>query len=265
MLANEAYIAKTYINRRYREGDQLDGQWPALIEAELWSAVRRRLRPNPGRGGRKIRAYAFQGLLRCSCGAKLHGHFIRGRRYYYCRRTDLAFPCTASRVSEDDLLPQGRAIFAALDALTSADFTEDIRRSESMHVQPVNALAQVDATIDRLGKRFEWGHVDESAYTIEWQRLQARRQELLVAQEAKPKTALRLAGLLDAWDRADHIGRRELLAGLFEELHIVDGQIDSFTPCQERAAEIVKLMERVSTSSPGGIRTRDLSLERAAS
>jgi DNA invertase Pin-like site-specific DNA recombinase len=264
-LANDAYIAKTYVSRRHREGPQIAALWPALIEPEVWRAVQRRLGPNQGRGGRKTRAYAFQGLLRCACGAKLHGHFFRGVRYYLCRHTDQVLPCSAPGIREDDLLPQGRAIFAALDALKPSDFHDQIGRSESRHVQPVNALAQVDATIERLGKRFEWGHLDEAAYQAEWQRLNERRHELLAAQEVKPRAGLRLAGLLDAWDRADHIGRRELLASLFEELHVHAGRIESFTPRQDRAAEIVTLMELVSASSPGGVRTRDLSLERAAS
>ena len=65
-------------------------------------------------------------------------------------------------------------------------------------LEPANALAQVDATIERLGNRFECGHPDEAAYQAEWQRLQTRRQELLGAQEVNPHTVLGVGGLLDA-------------------------------------------------------------------
>jgi hypothetical protein len=42
-----------------------------------------------------------------------------------------------------------------------------------------DAIAQLDAGLARLGKRFDWGHVDEETYKAEWARLQPQREELV--------------------------------------------------------------------------------------
>jgi hypothetical protein len=60
----------------------------------------------------------------------------------------------------------------------------------------------------------------------------------------------------------------DLDAAFFDELDVSDGGIISVVPMSEYAAEVVALLELAEqerSRSPGGIRTRDLSLERAAS
>ena len=84
--------------------------------------------------------------------------------------------------------------------------------------------------------------------------------------------------MLDAWKRADGLGRRELLAALFVELDVRDGELWRVNPQPDVAAELWTHLREwgfssdlansengCTGSSPGGIRTRDLSLERAAS
>jgi hypothetical protein len=60
-----------------------------------------------------------------------------------------------------------------------------------------------------------------------------------------------------------------LLAAFFDEIDIVDQEIVSVVPRKDYSAEVVALLDKLddqySGCSPGGIRTRDLSLERAAS
>jgi Recombinase len=43
ILGNEAYIGVTYVNRRYREGQAIEAQWPVLIERDTWDRVQRLL------------------------------------------------------------------------------------------------------------------------------------------------------------------------------------------------------------------------------
>ena len=73
---------------------------------------------------------------------------------------------------------------------------------------------------------------------------------------------------MDGWRTGDPLTRRGLLAAFFDELDVLDGRVVSAVPRAEYAAEIAALLDsvrRFTRSSPGGIRTRDLSLERAAS
>jgi hypothetical protein len=73
---------------------------------------------------------------------------------------------------------------------------------------------------------------------------------------------------MEGWRTGDARVRRGLLAAFFDEIDVLDGEVVSLVPRAEYAAEVVTLLEHVAAvtrSSPGGIRTRDLSLERAAS
>jgi hypothetical protein len=47
-----------------------------------------------------------------------------------------------------------------------------------------NATAKLDRQLERLGRRFEWGHIAETDYHAAWERLVARRADLLAAQNA---------------------------------------------------------------------------------
>ncbi|HZT82238.1 MAG TPA: recombinase family protein [Gemmataceae bacterium] len=256
LVANEAYIGITYVNRRRREGEPIAACWPALVDRETFEACRRRLGRHPGWGGRKHRDYVFQGLLRCVCGGRLHGHFVRGRRRYYCRRTDLAEPCSGGRsVREDDLLPQAREIFVALEAMQPEDFTEALERmppAASRRPAP-DALRQIDAALERATEAFVRGWWSEERLLAERERLEALRQEIEREAEA-PGPRVHFRGVLDAWDRGDARARRDLLACLFDELHVREGEIVGYTPAKGYEAEVVALMERVCRSSPGGIR-----------
>jgi hypothetical protein len=267
LVANPAYIGLSYVNRRYCEGEPISGNWPILIDLDTWQAVQLRLGPHQGQGGRKFRQYAFQGLLSCVCGAKLHGHFIRGVRYYYCRRTDLSEPCPGGHgVREEELLPQARAIFAALESFKPEEFEEAKERDLALQAgrHSPDALSQIEAQMERAAQAYVIGFWSQERSLAERERLEALKREI-EQETAEPGRTINLTGILDAWDRGGEQARRGLLACLFEELHVHDRRIVGYTPRRDRAAEVAGLMEAVSTSSPGGIRTRDLSLERAAS
>jgi hypothetical protein len=85
----------------------------------------------------------------------------------------------------------------------------------------------------------------------------------------EPRPAqLPVGSLMDGWRTGDPRIRHDLVAAFFDELEVEDGKIVGLVPRSEYAAEVVALLELVERErrrSPGGIRTRDLSLERAAS
>ena len=75
--------------------------------------------------------------------------------------------------------------------------------------------------------------------------------------------------MTEGWATGDPRTRRGLLGVFFDEIDIVDQEIVSVVPRKQYAAEVVALLDKLDDQycgcSPGGIRTRDLSLERAAS
>ena len=253
MLGNPAYAGYTYLSRKRREGELIRGQWPAIVELDTWQAVqlliqRRRLI----HGGRKIeaetRAYAFRGLLRCArCGLRMHAHHLHGRNYFDCRGSDSPNPCRGM-LREDRLFPWAEALFQSIDAYRPADLAEavDERLQQPIpHASPA-ALAQIDATLARLGKRFEWGHVDEATYLAEHARLTQQREELERGANRPVPTSLPLGSRMEGWRTGDPRIRRRLLAAFFDEIDVLDGEVVSIVPRAEYAAEVVALLENVA-------------------
>jgi DNA invertase Pin-like site-specific DNA recombinase len=252
MLGNPAYAGYTYLSRKLREGELIRGQWPAIVELDTWQAVqlllqRRRIK----HGGRKTesetRPYVFRGLLRCArCGRRMHAHHLHGRNYFDCRGSDSPNPCRGM-LREDQLFPWAEGLLQALDAYRPPDLTEAVeeRRQQPAPLASPASLAQLDATLGRLGKRFEWGHIDEVTYLAEHVRLTQQREELEQAAQRPPPTSLPLGSLMEGWRTGDLRIRRGLLAAFFDELDVLDGEVISVVPRAEYAAQVVALLEHV--------------------
>lgn len=249
------------------ERRMIEGRWDALIDPATWAAVQALVnrRRTPELGGNKPlnerRAYVFGGLLRCvRCGRRMHCHAIKDRPYYQCRGNDRAEPCRRG-VREDALTPWVEELFTALDRFRPADLLEQVREQheaggEPRHVAP-GALAQLESTIARLGKRFEWGHIDEATYVAEHARLTAQREDLMRATQEPPAVRLPLGSLMDGWQTGTRRVRHDLVTAFFDELDVSDGAIVSVVPRSEYAAEVITLLELVArerSCSPGGIR-----------
>jgi DNA invertase Pin-like site-specific DNA recombinase len=257
IIGNVAYIGKTYTgSRRRAQGNMIDGKWPAIIERATWDAVQRQRRLR-GPGGRKPdsgsppRQYVFQRLLRHSCGRKMHAQTTKGVAYYRCPDNGQEEPCRAL-IREDLLIRWGDGLMLRLDRLQPADFGAAVASLTVETHRPPDALAQVEATIARLGKRFDWGHVTETEYLAEHGRLQALREEIKAARVAEP--TVRLDGVLDTWETGDPQVRRELLGELFDELDVRDGEIVGCKPRSDREAEVSALLDLAYSDGPGGQR-----------
>jgi hypothetical protein len=74
--------------------------------------------------------------------------------------------------------------------------------------------------VARVGQRFEWSDLIAEEYREKREWLLAQLDEITTV---APHPNMQLEGLLDAWDRADALGHRELLAALFVELDVRDG------------------------------------------
>lgn len=149
---------------------------------------------------------------------------------------------------EDRLIPWGDDLIVRLDRLQPADFSAAVSEMAAASHRPADALAQVEATIARLGKRFDWGHITEAEYLAEHGRLQTLREEIRAAQIAEP--AIRLDGVLEAWETGDAQTRRELLRELFDELDVRDGEIVGCRPRNDREVEVSALLDLAYADTP---------------
>src|SRR5439155_2922200 len=189
------------------------------------------------------REYVFRGLLKCGlCGRQLHVKSDRPRVYYRCRGEDAPDRCTAPMIREDALLPWADELFRRLDGYQPDGFTDAVAAQSRERPSP-DALAQVDLTLDRLGKRFMWGHIEEAEYLRERERLEGVKTELTAAQV--PPSTIKLDGINEAWLKASPTGRRRLLGDLFDALQVTAEGVTGYTPRHDRAAEVIALLEQV--------------------
>jgi hypothetical protein len=179
--------------------------------------------------------------MSCSCGARLSAAFRYGHFCYQCPRGDDAKPCIEHRVRAIHLLSWARTLFEQLEALTRADFAAAVAAlaREQRHTSP-GALQSIERSLEREQQLFLWGHCTVEHYQAERERLEALRDEL---KAAAPAPAIELRGLLDTWDNGDHVARRELLAAMFDCLHVSGGQIFGYTARADRHSEVLQIME----------------------
>jgi hypothetical protein len=181
--------------RRGGHGQLIPAGWPALVSESLFRTAQVVSQRRIGRGGRRTPGvtefpYAFKGLLRCSCGERLHGAGKTNRKkgvYYACRHgREKLIPCSERWVREDEITPWARALLVELERLQPADFAH---RIDPISPNPVadsqGAIESIDRSLERLNQLFLWGRWDEARYRAERERLEGVRKELL---DAWPRT-----------------------------------------------------------------------------
>jgi DNA invertase Pin-like site-specific DNA recombinase len=178
ILRNVAYAGMAYSESRRRggRGNLIPAAWPAIVDDGVWRTARAITSRRWARGGHrkpgsKEMPYAFKGLLRCSCGERLHGagKTRRAGLYYVCRHGhETLVACTERWVPEDALTPWARALLTELEAVQPADFA---RRIDLMSANPVEdsrgAVDSIDRSLERLDQLFLWGHWTETKYRAE--------------------------------------------------------------------------------------------------
>lgn len=253
VLRNVAYAGMTYsVSRARREGNIIPAEWPAIIDRRTFDRVQILLDQNKHLAGKAMgrqsgasRDYAFGGLLVCAdCGHGLRATFNHGAVYYYCRR-DVGQPCSNKAIREERLLPWATYLFDQLEALQPADLAQALAEGRQGGRVNVDAVAQVDRALERIGKRYEWGHVDDERYLAETGRLQELRDELLAATTPEAPTVT-LAGVGQAWRSGDAVTRRALFTTFFERLYVRDGAISSYVPRSDRREEVMALIQQAT-------------------
>jgi hypothetical protein len=174
-------------------------------------------------------------------------------------------------VREDALLSWAEQLFTVLDAFRPAGLRDAVAQhlTDEQAPRSPDAMKQVQGRLERITDLYAMGHWTRDRYLEERGRLEALLAELSEELQSTTEPALPLGGLVEGWRTNDPRTRHDLLAAFFDELDVLDGEIVAVAPRADRAAEAMALLEKAyeqyCPGSPGGIRTRDLSLERAAS
>lgn len=253
IVRNVAYAGLAFSESRRRggKGEVIPAAWPAIIDAQLWRAARSVCGRRRGRGGRRIGApeppYVFKGLLRCSCGERLHGAGRANRPavYYICRHgKDKPVKCQEKWLREDEILPWARALLHELDALKPADFADRVDVMTPKRTSDVGASTDsIQGSLQRAEQLFLWGHWSPERYRAERDRLEAIQKDL--AEPLVDGCEPLITDLAAAWDAGDAIARRELLATLFADLHVSGGRVVGYTPRPERAKDVTHMVDAI--------------------
>lgn len=126
----------------------------------------------------------------------------------------------------------------------------------------------LDQRLTRLKELNKWGDIEQVAYQLERDKLTEALASLRTADDqsaALERTAEYLADLPAAWEKATPAQRNELARVLFSEVVINDNRLAAVTPQADFAPFfILDYQVRAGSSGSDGIRTRGLSLDRAA-
>jgi site-specific DNA recombinase len=247
VVRNVAYVGKTFSGSRgRRQGDLIPAAWPAIVDQEVFDAAQRQRERNYRGGGwtpSRARDYVFQGLLRCAhCGRPMRSKTNYSAFYYYCRNdVALGQQCLGARrgVREDHLLPWAQHLFERIDQLTPEGFEEAVENLNKVR-QPPTALADIDRMLVRQQQLFTWGHISESEYLREHERLTTLRHELMLGTVAEP--VIEIESILDAWNSGDIAIQRQLLSTLFDGLVVRDGEVIEYIPRKDRAVDVHALI-----------------------
>lgn len=210
IIQNRAYLGETYAfmhnrveakthrkplaelrYRRDRKEPRPRDQWieisnatPALIPLELFEAAQERLR---GRAARYVavgHTYLLTGMVRCGCGARMHGATSMGYRYYRCFQAKRGL-CAAHLVRADELedliwqevksvLLNPEMILRHLEGRAGGEPESDSKERAAIEQR----LARLDMEERRLYRLYASGKYDQKKLDDEIDRMQTEREAL---------------------------------------------------------------------------------------
>ncbi len=127
---------------------------------------------------------------------------------------------------------------------------------------------QIKSRLEPIRELYRWGDIERDEYQRERDSLTAELGTLKAPEDMAAilaRTAAFLSDLPLAWKQASQEQRNRLARLLFQSLVIKDNRVEAFTPQPDFAGFfILDCQSRFVRSGSDGIRTRDLSLDRAA-
>lgn len=257
-------------------GGWLPGKHAPLLDADLFEAAqaaravnRHEARMVPA----KATTYSLSGLGVCGhCGGKLHVQRApSGRARVLCYQRNQSGQCPQRSVWLD-LIEAQLADYLASFTIAS-DFRDQIMRLWARNQENRDDAAtrrqQIDTRLQRLRDLYELGDLEREEYQRRRTERQSERALLkddgdgLGAVLERVKTYL--CDLPGGWEAATQEQRNRLLRTMLECVEITETRVTALSVRPEFAPFFaLDCQARVGTCGSDGIRTRDLSLDRAA-
>ncbi len=140
--------------------------------------------------------------------------------------------------------------------------------AEAMQVEdPAKERRRLEASLKRMGELYQWGDIERSDYIAERERIRERLRMLAPEPQRRrdiKRLVDRVALLRDTWTAANQLERNKIAVELIQKVVIKDDQVVEIVP----RPDLAMILPNWTGSSPScgsdGIRTRGLSLDRAA-
>jgi site-specific DNA recombinase len=240
MLKNHFYLGKIPDGN----GGWLKGKHEPFVSQELFDAVqeeRTKRRHNMNtRVKIEARTYSLSGLMWCKhCGSKVHIHRnSKGKPRVYCGNKARGFDCTSKSTFLEVYEAQLQWYLESF--VIPENYREKIleahRKLQSAYEDTDKQRARLEAALERLGKRYDWGHITQDKYLAEYDEIQKQLRELAPAEDKAKnldKLAHFLANVADAWKEGTQEQRNKLANVLFERIWIEDNRVVEVKPRDE--------------------------------
>ena len=216
--------------------------------------------------------YSLSGLAVCGhCGGRLHFYADKqGRARVFCYQRQQTAKCPFRSTYLAGIEEQLTAYLATFHLPDEAvAYLVDLMRSAGdEEADAARRRREISARLERIKELYGWGDLTREAYQAERERLQGELATMRGAGDyatALAGMATFLRDLPAAWRAADGAERNRIARLIFQAVEIKDDRVEAVVP-QPDFVPFFALACQGSVGSCGsdGIRTRDLSLDRAA-
>jgi site-specific DNA recombinase len=240
MLKNRFYLGELPDGN----GGWLKGKHQPFINREVFDRAQgeRAKRRHAASDRIKARAqtYSLSGLIWCKyCLSKMHIHQnSMGRPRVYCGSKARGFDCESKSTFLQVYEAQIRWYLETF--IIPEDYRRKIveahRKLQSAYEDPDKRRARLEATLERLGKRYDWGHIKQDNYLAEYDEIQKQLRELVPAEDRiknLDKLAHFLGNVADAWKEGNQEQRNKMAGVLFAQIWIEDNKVVEVKPRDE--------------------------------
>ena len=287
-------VRRILLNRFYlgelpdAQGGWMPGAHDPVLDDALFEEARRTREAN-GRNAAKVnrrhRRYSLSGLAVCGgCGGRLHFHTERsGRARVYCYQGRQSARCGQRSAFLDGIEAQIAAYLGTfhLPDETVEQVVELYRRASDQHDDAERRRREIAARLGRIKELYGWGDLTREAYQSERDRLDGEFAGLRAPADMATvltRAAAFLRDLPAAWNAATPEQRNDLARLVFQSVEIASDRVLAVVPQPDfapffvaharndegRPVEAAPCQTVSLAGGSDGIRTRDLSLDRAA-
>jgi site-specific DNA recombinase len=240
MLKNRFYLGELPDGN----GGWLKGKHRPFINQEVFDRAQGERAKRRHAASNRIRAraqiYSLSGLIWCKyCLSKMHIHQdSTGKPRVYCGSKARGFDCESKSTFLEVYEAQIQWYLETF--VIPEDYREKIleshRKLRSAYEDSDKQRARLEATLERLGRRYDWGHITQDRYLAEYDEIQEQLRQLAPAEDKVKnldKLAHFLANVADAWREGNQEQRNKMAGVLFAQIWIEDNKVAEVKPRDE--------------------------------